>query len=289
MSEERKSAEAQQAEASSSKKTVEAEEEMGAEDLDQLIRDAQAAILQNRQETPAAEELQVDSEGSGQEVAQETPELDEGLDPKLEELRSQLAQKDQGLAHLKDRLLRLAAEFDNFKKRSRKERSDLVLFANEELIKQFLPVLDNFERALENGRQQAVPESFFKGIELIYNQASRTLERIGLKHIEVVGQSFDPNLHEAVMRDADSELPENTVVQEFRRGYSLNDKVIRQAMVSVSARTGGNSSKTNVEPNHIAKDPEGQPDSEAPADSAAVQSEPDAAAAGQERPPESPE
>src|SRR5262249_9903717 len=114
------------------------------------------------------------------EVTESEVVVDEKADEKVQDLEARLAEKDDELNQLRDRLLRLAAEFDNFKKRSRKERGDLVQFANEELLKQFLPVLDNFERALESGRQQNVPEAFFKGVELIYSQANNILERIGL-------------------------------------------------------------------------------------------------------------
>jgi molecular chaperone GrpE len=276
LSDERKSAEVQPVEQEPSPaRTVEAEEELVNEDLDQLIRDAQAAILHNRHETQDEEaEAEVEQTPSLEPAVDVLQEVDEAFDHKLEELERQIAQRDDEIGQLKDRMLRLAAEFDNFKKRSRKERSDLVLYANEELVKQLLPVLDNFERALESGRQQNMAEGFFKGIELIYGQALNILERIGLKHIEVVGQTFDPNLHEAVMRDPNAELPDNTIVQEFRRGYSLNEKVIRQAMVSVAARPGGDASETDVEPNQSAKDSEEQPAEEAPADSAPAQSEP---------------
>jgi molecular chaperone GrpE len=244
LSDERKTAEERER-TEASEQDGEMEEVASGDDLEQLAKAARAAILnlkpdafEDELDEAEAEELDLAEEappaGAGLRIA----ELEEALahkDVELAQKEAELGQKDAEVGQLRDRVLRLAAEFDNFKKRSRKERQDMVQYANEELIKQLLPVLDNFERALESGGPD-VPEAFFKGVELIYTQAVNIFDRLGLKAIEAIGKPFDPNLHEAMMREAKAELPENVVVQELRRGYYLNEKVIRQSMVSVSTR-----------------------------------------------------
>ncbi len=134
-----------------------------------------------------------------------------------------------------DRLLRKQAEFENYKKRIDKERSEYTQFATSELMKELLNSLDSFDRALSN--TAADPETM-RGFELIYKQLQDTLFRAGLKPVEAKGKPFDPNYHQAVSTEASDEVAENTVVQEMRKGYTLNGRLIRPAMVSVSVKKG---------------------------------------------------
>jgi molecular chaperone GrpE len=138
------------------------------------------------------------------------------------------------LAALRDRHLRLSADFDNHRKRTAREREETVCFANESLIGDLLPVLDNLERALATAEGCAGAGSIAEGIRLIHRQIEEVLGRCGLSHLAAAGVPFDPNLHEAVGVVPSGEHPEGTVVSEVRRGFTLKGKVIRPAMVLVS-------------------------------------------------------
>jgi molecular chaperone GrpE len=138
---------------------------------------------------------------------------------------------------LYDRLLRKQAEFDNYKKRIERERSDYVQFASAELMKELLNAMDSFDLAIHNAStDSAGSETMLQGLDLIYKQFQDTLARFGLKAIEARGQVFDPNLHQAVSTVPTDDVPENTVVDELRKGYTLNGKLLRPVMVSVAVR-----------------------------------------------------
>ncbi len=132
------------------------------------------------------------------------------------------------------RYLRAQADFDNFRRRTVKEKEELTQYASLKLITQLLPVMDNFERALQNGGESAETESFAKGVDMIYRQLSQVLEAEGLKPMEAVGQPFDPEMHQAIMQVESDEYEEGIVVEAIQTGYWLKDKVIRPAMVKVS-------------------------------------------------------
>lgn len=139
---------------------------------------------------------------------------------------------------LHEQLLRRQAEFENFRKRTERERSEITLKAKAELIKEMLPILDNFERALTsaNSPEDAVNEGILAGVKLIHRQFLDCLVGMGLNPIKAIGESFDPHLHEAVTTEISTDQPENTILEEFRRGYKLGDKLIRPSMVKVSVR-----------------------------------------------------
>jgi molecular chaperone GrpE len=134
---------------------------------------------------------------------------------------------------LQDRLLRTAAEFDNYRKRVERERRDLSEFAAADVLLELLPIVDNFERALQ---APAPPEaeSFRTGIEMIHRQMVDLLRKRGAKPIESLGADFDPNLHQAVMHEASSDHREGEVMQELQRGYKLGERLLRPAMVKVA-------------------------------------------------------
>src|ERR1044072_4078655 len=134
-----------------------------------------------------------------------------------------------------DRLLRKQAEFENYKKRVERERSDYIQFASAELMKSLLDAMDSFDRAIHNASSEtASGENMLRGLDLIYKQFQDTLTRFGLKQIETKGQVFDPNLHEAVSTVPTDTVPENTVVAELRKGYTLHGRLLRPATVSVA-------------------------------------------------------
>jgi len=131
-------------------------------------------------------------------------------------------------------LQRLQADFDNFRKRTQKEKVELIKYASERLVVELLPVLDNFDRAVSAAKVNPDFTSFSQGVEMILRQMQTALSKEGLKAMEAVGQPFDPNLHDAVLRVASDEHPENTVVEELQKGYYLKEKVLRPCMVKVS-------------------------------------------------------
>ncbi len=150
------------------------------------------------------------------------------------DLQSQLEQKTKEAQDNYDRLLRLAAELENLKKRQERERADLLQFANENLIKELLPVLDNLERALEHGRQGDCPSPFLEGLDLVLKDFLKALGRFGVTPLVAVGQPFDPAFHHAVMEEEAPEVANQTVIKELQKGYLLNGRLLRPAMVAVA-------------------------------------------------------
>jgi molecular chaperone GrpE len=150
-------------------------------------------------------------------------------------LHGQIDELKADKAGLEDRLLRLAAEFDNYKKRTSREFQQLVGTANENLIVQLVDVLDNFERALESANSAQDFEAFHRGVELIHDHLVEILAKEGLQPIEAVGHAFDPHRHEAMMQMADEDHPADTVVSQMQRGYMLGEKLLRASRVVVSA------------------------------------------------------
>lgn len=133
-----------------------------------------------------------------------------------------------------NRLIRLQADFENFRRRTRQEKEDLWKYAAEQLVMALLPVLDNFERAIKSEVKSV--EDFKAGVEMIYRQLQDVLGAEGLSPIPAVGEQFDPSRHEAVMQEETAKHPENTVLAELRQGYYLKDKVIRPALVKVAKK-----------------------------------------------------
>ena len=140
-------------------------------------------------------------------------------------------------AELRDKLLRLTAEFDNFRKRSIREKEEYRKFAIEQMVIELLEVYDNFERALESAKQTDDISSVIKGVEMVFKQFAGILEKEGLQKIECKGAEFDPYLHEAMMHVDHPDHDDNTVVDVCKPGYYLHSKVIRPAMVTVSKKS----------------------------------------------------
>jgi molecular chaperone GrpE len=151
-----------------------------------------------------------------------------------EQWLSLLEKKDEEIRQLKDRVLRIAAEMDNTRKRLERERTDAVTYANENIIREMLPIVDNLERALQHGEKDANKKSLLEGVAITLKGFKDTLARFGCASFEATGKVFDPNLHEAVMQQEAGEHPENTVLQEVRKGYLLHERLLRPAMVVVS-------------------------------------------------------
>jgi molecular chaperone GrpE len=153
------------------------------------------------------------------------------------DLRAKIEQLEADAKEASNRYLRLAADFDNFKKRARQEQSETIQFANAGLIEKLLPVVDNFHRVLESAPPE-VDDAWLKGVSLTLQQLDELLTSQGVSPIESVGTLFDPSLHEAIGHEESDEHPEDTVVSEVRRGYRLNDKVVRPALVRVARPVG---------------------------------------------------
>ncbi len=158
----------------------------------------------------------------------------------VEELQLALTKKAEESKELNDKYLRLAAEFDNYKRLSQRDQRDQIRFGNEQLLKELLPVVDNLERAIKASREGGSSDVLIQGVDLTLKQLAGALTRFHVIPVETVGQPFDPATHQAVTSIASEKVPERHVVDEFQRGYLLHDRILRAAMVSVSkGRTDG--------------------------------------------------
>ncbi len=181
-----------------------------------------------RTENPEAAEPEADPDSGGTSIEAEEEIQSDRSDRELEKLR-QLADENY------QRYLRAQADFDNFRRRARLEKEEFAKYASMELLGQLLPVVDNLERALQSARTSNDAEALRKGVEMIAKQFLQVLEKEGLRPIEAVGQTFNPDCHEAIMQVESDEHEQGTVVEEVQKGYVLKDKVLRPAMVKVSS------------------------------------------------------
>ena len=191
---------------------------------------------EDKKETPQSEENGEVSKQQAETVEAEVVETekkadkkDRKKDKKKEADKSEELEKQ--LAAANDKYLRICAEYDNFRRRSQKEKDALYGDIKADTVQKFLPVYDNLERALKQGTED---EAYRKGVEMIMTQFNSTLEKLGVTAIESLGQTFDPSLHNAVMHVDDEEKGENEIVEVFQQGFKLGDKVIRFAMVKVA-------------------------------------------------------
>lgn len=170
------------------------------------------------------------------------PNTFDGLDPDSGESLSaplgQLAAKEGELKALNDKYLRLAAEFDNYKRLAQRDQRDQIRFGNEHLLKELLPVVDNLERAIKAAKGAKSAEGLVQGVDLTLKQLQGVLGKFGVQSIPTMGQPFDPSGHQAVATVPSSQVPDQHVVEEFQRGYRLHDRILRPAMVTVSSGEG---------------------------------------------------
>ena len=160
------------------------------------------------------------------------------VDEQVELLRAELEKRAREAAESQDRYLRTLAEFDNYRKRTAREREEWRRQAQMEVLREILPVLDNFDRALQAAPAPDADAGFRAGVELIHRDFLAALERVGVRPFATVGQPFDPLRHEAVAREERSDVPDHTVVAEILRGYQLQDRVLRPAGVVVAVAPG---------------------------------------------------
>ncbi len=168
----------------------------------------------------------------------EDKEISNNKEDEVQEQTSDLSKKyeskEKEFEELNSKYMRLQADFMNFKRRQERDRQNIYDFAVQDLLKELLPLLDNFERALDSSKKEEINDGFYEGIQMLYKQFIDTLSKNGLKEIEAKDQKFDPNVHNAVMQEQSDEHEEGTVIEVFQKGYKLKDRVIRPSMVKVS-------------------------------------------------------
>ncbi len=191
----------------------------------------------NEEDTAETENIEADDTDASEQEEKASLKKEDGEEKKSKSLfkkDKKKDKKDQQLEELNDRLIRNMAEFDNYRKRTEKEKSMMFELGAKDIIEKILPVIDNFERGLASITEEEKESGFAKGVEAIYKQLLQTLADVGVKQIEAVGQEFNPNFHNAVMHMEDEEYGENVVVEEFQKGYMYRETVVRHSMVKVA-------------------------------------------------------
>ncbi|WP_182448057.1 MULTISPECIES: nucleotide exchange factor GrpE [Dorea] len=196
----------------------------------EAVEEAKKSAAETESEEAEAEETEETSEEAGSGDAKEDTEKKTGK--KL--FSKKKDKKDEKIEELTDKLTRQMAEFDNFRKRTEKEKSQMYEIGAKDIIEKILPVVDNFERGLDAVKEEDKEDPFVQGMEKVYKHLLTTLEGIEVKPIEAVGQPFDPNFHNAVMHVEDENFGENIVAEEFQKGYTYRDSVVRHSMVKVA-------------------------------------------------------
>ena len=210
---------------------MENKQEKSQEDMvKEAVEEAKKSAAETESAEAEAEETEETSEEAGSEEAKEDAEKKTGK--KL--FGKKKDKKDEKIEELTDKLTRQMAEFDNFRKRTEKEKSQMYEIGAKDIIEKILPVVDNFERGFDAVKEEEKEDPFVQGMEKVYKHLVTTLEGIEVKPIEAVGQPFDPNFHNAVMHVEDENFGENIVAEEFQKGYTYRDSVVRHSMVKVA-------------------------------------------------------
>ena len=213
---------------------------MSQEDMvKEAVEEAKAKATQTvEEESEEVTEEAVEADDSEEETLEdESLEETEKSEKKLfgkKNKKDKKDKKDEKIEELTDRLTRQMAEFDNFRKRTDKEKKQMYEIGAKDIIDKILPVVDNFERGLAAVSEEDKSHPFMEGMDKIYKQLMTTLDEAGVKPIEAVGQEFNPDFHNAVMHVEDEEVGENIVVEEFQKGYTYRDSVVRHSMVKVA-------------------------------------------------------
>ena len=220
--------------------------EMSKEDMvKEAVEEAKSKAAEESAEEAGPEETAeaaADTEEAAEQTADDSePESGEDKDEeskaekkKLFGKKNKKDKRDEKIEELTDRLTRQMAEFDNFRKRTEKEKSQMYEIGARDIIEKILPIVDNFERGLSSMPEEEKATPFAEGMEKVYKQLMTTLESIDVKPIEAVGKEFDPDFHNAVMHVEDEELGENIIAEEFQKGYTYRNNVVRHSMVKVA-------------------------------------------------------
>lgn len=211
------------------------QEEMVKEAVEEAKKAAEASGAPSEDKKAADEAASEGAENTedteeGQKEAEDSKESGKKLFGK----KNKKDKKDEKIEELTDRLTRQMAEFDNFRKRTEKEKSHMYEVGAKDIIDKILPVVDNFERGLGAVGEEEKENPFVQGMEMVYKQLMTTLEEVGVKPIEAVGKEFDPEFHNAVMHVEDENFGENIVTEEFQKGYTYRDSIVRHSMVKVA-------------------------------------------------------
>ena len=210
---------------------MENKQEKSQEDMvKEAVEEAKKSAAETESAEAEVEEAEETSEEAGSEEAKEDAEKKTGK--KL--FGKKKDKKDEKIEELTDRLTRQMAEFDNFRKRTEKEKSQMYEVGAKDIIEKILPVVDNFERGLDAVPEEKKEDPFIQGMEKVYKQFMTVLESVEVKPIEALGNQFDPNFHNAVMHVEDENFGENEVAEEFQKGYMYRDSVVRHSMVKVA-------------------------------------------------------
>ena len=204
------------------------EKKKDAQKMEEMQREIDAAEA-NLTEEADAKEAPADAGAAEAEAAEKSPA--EAAAGEADALRAENEKLVASLKEKEDRALRLQADFENFRRRTSKERIEIADVVRQDFLKDMLPLVDNFERAM--AAEKSDGESFQKGVEMIYTQLGEILKKNGLEPIETAGQKFDPNFHQAVMRVANPDLEDEMIAQELQRGYMAQGRVLRPSMVQV--------------------------------------------------------
>ena len=210
---------------------MENKQEKSQEDMvKEAVEEAKKSAAETESAEAEAEETEETSEEAGSEEAKEDAEKKTGK--KL--FGKKKDKKDEKIEELTDKLTRQMAEFDNFRKRTEKEKSQMYEVGAKDIIEKILPVVDNFERGLDAVPEEKKEDPFIQGMEKVYKQFMTVLESVEVKPIEALGNQFDPNFHNAVIHVEDENFGENEVAEEFQKGYMYRDSVVRHSMVKVA-------------------------------------------------------
>ncbi len=178
----------------------------------------------------------------GDDASADTVSASPESDQDTEEEGTVAAQEDERARYRReaqenyDRFVRIYAEFENYKKRAQKDKAEFIKYANEGLVKALLGVIDNLERAVDESKKNVHAEGLVEGVEMVLNQFKDVLDKHGVREVQAQGAPFDPNVHEAMMHEDSEEHADNTVIEEFQKGYILNDRLLRPALVKVSRK-----------------------------------------------------
>ncbi|MDO4473571.1 MAG: nucleotide exchange factor GrpE [Eubacteriales bacterium] len=204
----------------------------------EAVEEAKKAAKESASEE-SVDEIVEETDDSAEESEVEESEEEASENAEKEEKKKLFGKKkkdkkDEKIEELTDKITRQMAEFDNFRKRTEREKSQMYEIGAKDVIEKILPVVDNFERGLAAVPEEKKEDPFVEGMDKIYKQLMTTLEGIGVKPIEAVGQEFNPDFHNAVMHVEDEELGENIVAEEFQKGYMYRESVVRHSMVKVA-------------------------------------------------------
>ena len=211
-------------------KEKKSQEDMVKEAVEEAKKEAEAS--KDEAEEAKTEEASEEQEAETEEQTEDQTE--EKASKKFFGKKDKKDKKDEKIEELTDRLTRQMAEFDNFRKRTEKEKSQMYEVGAKDIIEKILPVVDNFERGLDAVPEEKKEDPFIQGMEKVYKQFLTVLESMDVKPIEAVGNPFDPNFHNAVMHVEDEELGENIIAEEFQKGYMYRESVVRHSMVKVA-------------------------------------------------------